>query len=264
MDYGITGGIAGLVLSIQLMRFLARRFPAEVSPSERTIPFDELRREYWKWELAAVGVFVASTCVIGLLVFWLLRTYADSRAIALAPSPYALLPADIVWLLPSMLIGALCAALPATLFLRFALSDRYARYLTYSKRRFGFDVKRWELPFYALLGVVCAAFVGLGLDFYVVFGENAVTLNDFWSLGVRTYPYSEVRQIRVSDKMEAPNGNVVDRWTVVVEFADGHRWSSRWDPSGSGESRLREIAAFIERRSDRKLDVLPILLRRDQ
>jgi hypothetical protein len=208
-------------------------------------PMHELSRRYWKWE--AGGVLLIA---IGVVVSWgLLLLLAHWRFGSNGVSVYWLSPAALVWIMPAFFAGILAATWPTDLLYRYLMGDRYEEFRGYQTRKFGYDGRRWMLPFYFICGGLTAALIVLLLDCYVFFGPNSIQVDGLWAMESERFVYDDVIEIRVSDWREGDNGQRVAHYTLALYFADGAIWTSARDEWYSGNDRLRDIAAYVSERS---------------
>jgi hypothetical protein len=207
--------------------------------------FKELTRRYWKWE--AVGVVMIA---VGIAVsWWALLQLAELRFQSETSSIYWLSPSAVIWGAPAFFAGILMATWPTDVLYRRLLGDRYPEFRDYQTRKFGYDGRRWMLVFYVVFGSANAVLIGLLLDTYVCFGPRAIHIDELWALEPSRFRYDEVMEIRVSDRREMPSGEVVEKFTVALHFADGHAWTSNGDRWFAGREHLREIVAHVASRS---------------
>lgn len=205
----------------------------------------ELTRRYWKWEACGVLFILA-----GIAVGWFVLTeLARWRFVSGRDGVYWLSPNPLVWLAPSFFIGILLATWPTDLLYRRLLGDRYPEFRAYQTRKFGYDGRRWMLPFYFITGAMSGAIIFLLFDCYVYFGPTTIQINELWALQPYSFSYDQVIEIRASDWREAAEGERVKHYTMSILFADGTVWTSRRDAWYSGSDYLPQIAAQVATQS---------------
>lgn len=207
--------------------------------------FKELRRRYWKWEASGVGVIAAGIAVswwalVKLAAWWF--AYEEG-------SVYWLSPAAFIWGVPAFFGGILLATWPTDVLYRRLLGDRYPEFRDYQTQKFGYDGRRWMPLFYLSFGTANTVMVALLLDTYIFFGPQSIQIDELWTLEPYRFAYDEVMEIRVSDRRETASGEVVERFTVALYFANGGVWSSNGDRWYAGRERLREIVSYVSSQS---------------
>ena len=208
-------------------------------------PMRELTRRYWKWEACGV-LFI----FVGIAVSWLLFTeLARWRFAPGRDTGFWLSPNPLVWLAPAFFVGILSATWPTDLLYRRLLGDRYPEFRAYQTRKFGYDGRRWMLPFYFITGALSATIVVLLLDCYVHFGPTTMQINELWTLQPYSFSYDQVIEVRASEWREGADGERLKHYTMSILFADGMTWTSRRDDWYSGSDRLPQIAAYVAARS---------------
>jgi hypothetical protein len=208
-------------------------------------PMRELTRRYWRWEaggvlLIVVGIFLSWGLLL-LLAGWRFNTHGGAI--------HWLSPSALVWLAPAFFAGILSATWPTDALYRRLLGARYDEFRAYQTRKFGYDGRRWMLPFYFICGAMTGAIVLLLLDCYVFFGPNSIQIDGLWGMQPELYRYDEVIEIRASDWREGEEGELLPHYTLALYFADGTIWTSGRDEWYSGNDELRDIAAYVARYS---------------
>ena len=93
--------------------------------------------------------------------------------------------------------------------------------------QYGFNYKRILTLVVKCFAVITSILIILTFDYFTVFRTDDIILNGFFSLGNKTYLYSDILDIRDIQKSKAPNGNIVEERHFVFVFKDGKTWNSR-------------------------------------
>jgi hypothetical protein len=205
----------------------------------------ELSRRYWRWEALGV-VFILAGVAIS---WWLFVELAHWRFSWGAGEAYWLSPNALVWGAPAFFVGILSATWPTDLLYRRLLGARYPEFRDYQTRKFGYDGRRWMLPFYFITGAMSATIVLLLLDCYVFFGPTEIHIDELWELDSYAFTYDQIMEIRASEWREGDDGQRVKHFTLSILFEDGTIWTSRRDAWYSGSEQLRDIAAHVAGRA---------------
>lgn len=143
-----------------------------------TLPsYRELRRRYWKWEAAGVGLIVVGIAVSWVLLLW----FAAARFAVEDGEVYWLSPSTLLWGVPAFFAGILAATWPTDVLYRRLLGDRYPEFRSYQIRKFGYDARTWMPLFYLVFGTATAAVIVVMLDCYVRFGPSSIEVDALWS-----------------------------------------------------------------------------------
>ncbi|MNL54966.1 hypothetical protein D3C87_1783430 [compost metagenome] len=81
--------------------------------------------------------------------------------------------------------------------------------------------------------IICALFYANVIKTTSYVFHDKVKLTGFTSLESKEYPLKEIKEIVVSIKQKAPNGNVVFRPRYYIVFNDGFQW----DLNDEGDSK---------------------------
>ena len=236
----ISGGIGRVAISVAVaVAFsLARRYmPA--SELHRVNKSDASRFSQLQWLVGGtmVAVGVSFGFATYALLVWANRAWASRDA----ASVFQLLPDHSTWFFFPF-FGAICLAWEMTLRLWIVVGNasQAQLYESWSNAKTGF---RATLVL-RLMALVIAAPIGLltllAVPIHTSIGVEGLTIGHFGAISPRFYSYSDLREITVTKGSRLRDGSLQRRPAIVLEFADGTRWSSadNRDPQGSIEQSL--------------------------
>lgn len=249
----VLAAVLGAALSSLVLWWIARRSAARDTSQT---PLAELSRRYRPWEVAGVALLLMAIAVSWLALLWLVQLYpAPDAAVA-----YRLTVHPFYWGVVAFFVGNLLATAPTHFLYAWLMGEDFAQFRAYQARKFGFDSRRWMLPFYLVFGAASLAAIVFLLDWYVLIGANGIEINDFPKRSARRhYAYSQVLQIRTAERVETKSGAIQNRFTVVFQFDDGRHWSSRRDAGHTSEKHLRDLTAYVSRQSTLPIVELAVL-----
>jgi hypothetical protein len=240
--------LAAAVAVPVVFALLRRAVPAGTPPAGLP-PLDVLRDRYARWEAASLVPIFGFTALLTFVFDRLFLTLAAAVLPRAGAGELLLLPDRFLWALPALFLAIPASAIPTMLLYRKLLGDRYPEYAAYGQVKAGFDVARVSRVLFVGAGLLSGALLLLGLDHYTRFGRDAVTINGFFGLGPVTHGYADVRAVRLVARFQAPNGNIVERPHLVLEFRDGSRWSTRNNGRPKNRAEDQAIAALVAARS---------------
>jgi len=212
------------------------------------MPANEMRRvnesdasRFSQLQWVVAGSMVAVGVTFGFASYALLVWANRALASRDAGSVIQLLPDHWIWFFFPF-FGALCLTWEMTLRLWILFGDvSQARlYESWSNAKTGFNATR----VLRLMALVIAAPIGfltlLAVPIHTSVGAKGLTIGHFGATSPRFYSYSDVREITVTKGSRLRDGSLQRRPAIVLEFADGTRWSSadNRDPQGSIEQSL--------------------------
>ncbi len=262
LDSGSAGAIAAAVAVPIVMKGFARLFPAKDIP-ETVRSVEELQARYRKWELGLGFGPLLAAVPLGFLLWAALRALAAAHAALLPDAEVRWVTGAYYWAIPAMFLALVLAGNLSNVAARALLGERYPEYLAYQKLKHEMDLVRVGRLLTTGIGVACAIFVFMGLDWSVRLERDALVLNGYLSVGDERHPLSDIRGIRTAPALVAPNGNRVLRREYVVRFADGRSWTTNNVLSESSESEKRRLATLLAERSGVRIEEVPVLQRDD-
>jgi hypothetical protein len=219
----IIGRIA-VPVAVAVVFSLARRFMPP--PSNETVSLEDASR-FSRLQWLIGGVMIVVAILFGLISYeafvWINRDLAARGA----PSIFLILPDRWIWFF-FPLFGAICLTWELTLRLWILLGDgsQARKYETWSNSKTGFNATR----VLRLMTIVIALPIGLAtvlaLPIHTSFNIAGLTIGHFGTLTPRYHSYADVRGITVTQGIRLRDGSLQKRPAIVLDFADGDRWSS--------------------------------------
>lgn len=220
---------AAIPAAVGLVFGLARRFlPARpladsLSPYSLAALNERFRNTQW---IVGFGMVV-----IGIVFFWLthLALVALNRGLAASEGPaYLLLSPQtaIWWFFPGF--GALSLSWELTLVIWSTIGNQKEAdlYDAWSSRKAGFDSRR----VLRLMALFIAAPIGLltclALPIHDTLHDGEIRTTGFAWRNRSVYRYSDARRLTMIEGFRTRDGKLTRRAGLVVDFADGRRWSS--------------------------------------
>ncbi len=209
--------------------------------SEGEKPFDEIESSFTRIEEIQFAIFLILSGLFCYGFASLSRVIIELEVSSKFEYEYLIKPDFRLILLISIFIGFVYSILVV-----YSLTKLYLKnwddFLIYGMEKY----YPWYWSFLkafskGLLVLSLLAFI-LALDWYTVFDQDKIIVNDYFSTESRTYSYSDIKKINEHDKRIAPNGNIADRPCFVITFLD----DEIWDSSESGYSDHEENRALIE------------------
>lgn len=211
-------------------------FPAKSAEGANAPTSEELdsKFESIKW------IVWTGMVVVGILFAWsthaLLVWTASYLAHRDGPADFQLLaPKVIWWFFPGFAALALSWEITLQLWSLFgnrAEANLFSDWTNNSSKYAGMDsrkILRWLALIIALpIGVLSA----LNLNSHAIAGPNEIRDCGYAFADCKTYPYSEARRLTTIRGFRDRNGKFVSMEGIIIDFADGRRWSStdREDP----------------------------------
>jgi hypothetical protein len=221
IDSSVRALIPALVAIVFL---LARRYlPASASV---VVPPEEARRfSRLQWYVAGIVILVAlcfGLCSYAALA-WLNRLLANGNPAI----RFVLLPDPAIWAIFPFLGGILSAwELTMRLWARFGNRLQARHYEAWANQKAGFNATRLSRVLFLCLALPAAFCTILALPMHTSLGNTDITVGRFGTFKARVYKYSDVRRITVTQGLRTRNGGFVQRSAIVLDFANGDRWSS--------------------------------------
>jgi hypothetical protein len=238
--------------------FFRRTAPAKYTDEELAIPEEVLEAKFKKWDYvsyAILGSTWAMLTVSSTYLLILLAKYQKSRFEAEA-AEFIFVPGLTTFgeLLDTWgVLGWLGSLMPAAYLTGFImariLGDRYAGFALYHKKKWDVEEKRIMLPMTIVITLGVIVMAGLSFDNYVVYGEEGMIANRFFSFREEIHTYDGVQQIIASNKYEDRIGSTHESWRFIVNFDDGSIWYSLWNPGYFSDEETKAIADFVSNQS---------------
>ena len=187
--------------------------------------------------------------VIGWVGIKILSSLNVSFARAEGPAQIVLLPSSASWwFLPSF--AALTFTWDLVLFLWSHLGNasNARQYDEWSARKTGFDARRVLHWMGVIVVLPVGVFTALALPMHTTLHENELRIREYASLSAHHYPYSDAKRLAVVKGYLLRDGSFERRPAVIVDFADGRRWSSA-DSRDTSEFVDPDLVAFLHQKT---------------
>lgn len=246
----MTGFITAIVLAIVFA--LLRKFaPPQEDQFKTNRSINELRAKYKTLDVIQIIAFIPMIAILAYVYFQLLVA---------AQKLYFSFYDQIEILVPnieSFVVAAGFAAMITSIILlvylvKVKLKDDWAEYIAYKDMRYGFNTQKLGRLTLQIASILSIILLALNFDYYSIFRTNDIIINEFTSLGNKTYVYSDIKEIRDVLKSKAPNGNIVEEEHYVIAFKDGLKWNSR-DNGFSSFEMDRKIAELLQRKTGKEI-----------
>jgi hypothetical protein len=207
----------------------------------------DLRFRYTRW-IFGIGM-CAVIIILAALTYSALINLNRYFAGLEGPARFQLLPEKAIWwFLPGF--GALCLGYEITLWLwsRFDDPQVVELYSYWSNQRAGFDSRK-TLRWMALgISSPIAIFTVLAIPMHTTVDESDMRVRGYASAPSDRYSYSKIRQITAVRGYRLRDGSLQVRPAVIVDFADGRRWSSG-DNREIAKNIDQNLLRFLEQKS---------------
>lgn len=221
----IATAIAAAV-SVPLFMALMRRIKSFQHRPDPGKSFEQLAREYQKWEILSVLISILLVALIGYLIWLMLTRIYGLQLTQHRPGLFVIAVPAMLWVLPALFFALFIAAIPLHyLYLAILGKRRYAEYIEYGDQKF--RINTWKLFRYMgnFLLPICLVFTFLALNTYARVTDRAFVINPFFGLNEVTYRFVQIQSIELVRSFQAPNGDIVRNPYYVVKFDDGSEYN---------------------------------------
>lgn len=246
--------IITLTVTLLVISIFRKLKPADISGFQTDKTIDELKKKYLKYDLMQIGLLFCFTIILTFVYYKVLVAISDFNISTIKESIIVVRPFPAAWFLSAMFTAMLTATVIIGRLTKWVLKADWIEYSTYGHLKAGFSPRMGSIVakiFAIITGLLIVGF----LDWFTVFRQNDIIVNNLFGLGNKTYLYSDIIDIRDIDKLKAPNGNIVDDKHYVIVFNDGLKWNSRNSGFGDYENDTR-IMDLIESKTGRQLTEL--------
>lgn len=251
MNAGMIGALVAAVILPTLLGLLLRFFSQQQTNSSTCeVPEAELYKRYLAWELwGLIPVVMLIALMVGcwFAVFELLQLLVESL---LPASQFCILPPWIYWLLLAGLPGIVSAMLPIHYLYLYLLGEqRYCEFTHYGNLRARRD--NWRQLRRMAVGMAAALLliVPPSLECYTLFTADALIENPFFSIGETRHSYDDIVELRTIARLQAPNGQIVDKPYYQIVFKDGFIWRSTRIMAEPLPETAHEIMEFVSQQT---------------
>lgn len=179
-------------------------------------------------------ILLACWAACGALLYFVYEWIGNAMLAHYFPKTELVLGFETIsWLTPAIFLGLAPGGLLCDSLMKRWLGPAWEEFLYYSNLQYKIDSERVTKYLLMGFGAIGLALTVLFFDFYTVFTPDKIYDSGLLSLGVREYPYSQVKEILYFDKVYAPNGDIAPNPYCVIVFQDGSRWNSRNNMAGS-------------------------------
>jgi hypothetical protein len=166
-------------------------------------------------------------------------------------------PDKLYWFLPAFITGILASGIISMVLYEIYYRERFDEFLVYyyvtlGCRSFDDIIKNMSLAIltYKIIGAITRfliiAFVVLGFNWYTIFNDQGVYINNYFNFKQKYYSYTEVKELKKVEKEKAPSGNIISNLHVVIVFNDGSIWSSYNSIEEKEDKYEIELLKFLE------------------
>jgi hypothetical protein len=237
--------LISIIISTGLMSLIfwifSRYFPANKSKYQTHRRINDLRVEFWKFDLLILFLFFILTPIFVYITYKIFGIISDLRFSRIENDGLLFLPDRMMWLIPAFFSGLGLSALVFMIVQRPLLKEKYNDYAAYSSMKYGFDADKVSNLLIKFQLVLVTGFFILAINNYAHFGNEKIAISDFFQLSESNYEYNDVIAIKSVEKLVAPNGNIVIDKHFVIDFIDNNKWSSRH----GGDSKNEKVAELI-------------------
>ncbi|WP_394796191.1 hypothetical protein [Armatimonas sp.] len=262
MNSGLFGGWVALVAMPFVLLIFKRTMPLPKGYRDAGPSLEELKEHLGKRGSAAEGKGAAIGAAVGVALCGVIGLVAFGHYQRFANEPLAVAGQKLFWAIP-MLFTVMAGGLAGTFYgLRRFLGEDYESYVRLSRLKANYCVDTINRYLVGLICGIVFLLCGHFFDNYTVFGKDTITLNPFFSLGTTTHSYSEVESIKVTESLQAPNGNIVPRHVCEIRFTSGDVWNSDFGPSfEEDDTRLSEIEQVVSQKSHKQIEAVERMTR---
>lgn len=187
----------------------------------------ELSKKYLKYDLLQIGLLLFLTLLLTVVFYNLFLWLSDFRVSLFENTIFAVKSYRAGLIIASLFTAMLTASMLLVYSGKLILKNNWAEYLAYNNFKYGFNYERITTLVIKCFAVITSILIILTFDYFTVFRTDNIILNGFFSLGNKTYLYSDIKDISDVQKCKAPNGNILQDRHFLIEFKDGETWNSK-------------------------------------
>ena len=169
--------------------------------------------------------------LMGVVIFWSTRSIFSELNRYFAsldePAHFILLPQTAIWWI-APISAAIDLTWEATLDLWALIGDKdeVALYSYWTTAKAGFDSTRVLRIMAVVLLLPMLVFTALAIPWHVALRGDDIRTRGYGFTGTKAYRYSDARRMTVIKGFGTRDGKLTRRAGIVLDFADGRRWSS--------------------------------------
>jgi hypothetical protein len=215
-------------LAVVFVFAIARRYlPARATEVFEDYSIDELSARFALTQWIVGAGMLAMGALIGFGLRWVFASLNQFFASLEGPSDITLYPQTAIWWILPFFAGV-ALMWEATLRVWAFWGDRreVALYNYWTIAKAGFDstrVLRIMAVWIVLPGAILTA---LALPVHAVLQNEEIRDHGYGFSGTQTYRYADARRMTTVDGFRARDGKLTRRAGIILDFADGRRWSS--------------------------------------
>lgn len=216
-----------VVLFLALIVVLLKNWPTSMELEQVSKPLVQLRNEYEYFHHQLGGIGLLAAAVVGFGSYLLLPMLVDYRLSLIADKEYTFKPAHDSFGGVGFLLGLLSGGLVSVVWGKYQLKDKWPEYIAFvGVRPAG---KKYTLLFmkygFVLMIVLVGAFTIHSTDHFLTFTKDSILVKKLLPPAVKTYSYDQIKEIRHVQRLEVPNGSLIQDPHTVIVFSDDNSWN---------------------------------------
>lgn len=221
----------GLQWSYRLTVWFFRQvFPAVAKYEKSPRSYDELKREFHRWEIFIFGLTILFGVLTGIIWCWLFSQLGAWQVSRLPEAAIVLTASWLLWV-PGLLMGVSTGALLSFLLVRLVLKGRYREYIAYQNQKFRVNNERLG-PLLGVLFILGPIIIlVMLLNWYVVFTPEQIVIKSLLSISERSYRYSDIDAIYTAPTLTIWTGKTVTRREYAIIFREGQKLTTNCLPA---------------------------------
>ncbi len=217
------------ILLFLLYHVMTKVFPKSKSVLKTEKSLKELREKYSKIDRNQLLVFLIFALIFMILLYLGLSIFIDFKLSFIPHTNILIKPQPILVFVVAFFIGILLATILTNWLTKRKLNSSWYEYLAYSNLSYRINYLKFFKVFLFFLSFLSLVVLYAVLDSFSSFGHNEIKWNGLFSIGTKSYQYSDIKSIKDIDKLKAISGDIVDEPYFIIEFNDGNQWNSRND-----------------------------------
>jgi hypothetical protein len=235
-------------IGVPVIFFLLRKcFPSLSVHELPTSSLDDLKKEFFKWDLFYFACFISLAGATGY-IWWVVFSKIELlNAARFREATICVSATGYVWSFPAMVAGMGSGGFLADQLFQIILKNRYSEYTFYQSAKYKINVAKLGISAYIVTVAATLVMVLMISNWYTLFSADHVTVKRLFAVSEDELMYSDVSHIITAPSFIAPNGKVVNRREYVIKFATGKSWTTNLAPTDLTLSQKLHIAQFVSR-----------------